>query len=197
MVSSAGSVSNVEPYGGDTSVQFGNGNTLHISSIGSSKIANGIHLRDVLVVPCLNKNLLSISKLTRDNPVDVLFSASSFFIQDQTTKQVLTQGKCDRRLYVLATSPKAYAFFAGSKPRASFELWHSRLGHVSFDTISMLNKLGLFICSSVLGVFGFGNTLETYKRCWVCLGWWGFAFFSICVVLTGQRRRYLVDWADE
>lgn len=82
MVSSTGSVSNFEPYGGDSSMQFGNSNTLRISSIGSSKIANGIHLRDVLLVPRLTKNLLSISKLTRDNPVDVLFFASSFFIQD-------------------------------------------------------------------------------------------------------------------
>lgn len=100
-----------------------------------------MHFQDVLVVPYLTKNLLSISKLTCDNPVDVLFSASLFLIQDRTTKQVIAQGKCDRGLYVLATSPKAYAFFAGSKPHASFELWHSRLGHVSFDTIYMLNSL--------------------------------------------------------
>lgn len=150
MVSSTGSVTNSEPYGGDAFVKFGNGNTLKISSIGASKIAPNIHLRDVLVVPRLTTNLLSISKLTRDNPMDVLFFKSMFFYSGSSTRQVLTQGKCDHGLYVLDTTPKAYAFVVGAKPRGSFELWHSRLGHVSLDTIFMLNKLGLLMVSSVL-----------------------------------------------
>ena len=74
MVSSSGSVSQPAPFNGDGSVQFGNGNTLPNLSIGLSSLANGLRLRDVLVVPRLSKNLLSISRLTYDNDMDVLFS---------------------------------------------------------------------------------------------------------------------------
>ncbi|KAJ9546703.1 hypothetical protein OSB04_019246 [Centaurea solstitialis] len=150
MVSSAGSVSQPEPFGGGGGVQFGDGNTLPISSIGTSTLANGIRLRDVLMVPHLTKNLLSISKLTYDNDVNVVFSKLYCLIQDRLTRRVLAQGRCDRGLYVLSAAPKAYAFFARTKSKASFELWHSRLGHVSFDIISVLNKLGHLLVSSIL-----------------------------------------------
>lgn len=33
---------------------------------------------------------------------------------------------------------------------ASFELWHTRLGHVNFSVISLLNKLGHFSVISIL-----------------------------------------------
>jgi hypothetical protein len=48
-------------------------------------------LKDVLVVPHMTKNLLSISRLTKDNSVDVLLSYPTFFIQDRLTKQVIAQ----------------------------------------------------------------------------------------------------------
>lgn len=44
------------------------------------------------------------------------------------------------------------AFLAALKTKrlkASFELWHNRLGHASFDIISLLNKLGLVAVTSV------------------------------------------------
>lgn len=37
-----------------------------------------------------------------------------------------------------------------SRLTASFELWHSRLGHVAFDTVSLLHKLGCVTVTSVL-----------------------------------------------
>nr|KAJ0193381.1 hypothetical protein LSAT_V11C800390800 [Lactuca sativa] len=90
---------------------------------------NDIWLRDVLLVPKLSKNLLSISRLTTDNNLDVLFSQPYFYIQDRTTRKVLAQGICDRDLYVLSTAPHACFASTQSSSSASFELWHSRLGH--------------------------------------------------------------------
>lgn len=37
-----------------------------------------------------------------------------------------------------------------SSSKASYELWHSRLGHVAFDTILLLNKLGHLYVTSLL-----------------------------------------------
>ena len=80
MVSSSASVTNSTPSVGDASVLFGNDTSLPISRVGTSTIANNVCLNDVLVVPNLTKNLLSLSKLTHDNDVDVVFSRNMFII---------------------------------------------------------------------------------------------------------------------
>ena len=136
------------PYKGKHQVIFGNGKRLPITHIGSSKLCDNINLRNVLVVPNLTKKLLSISKLTADHPVDVLFSQKNFHIQDRTTKQVLARGTCVDGLYVLQNEPQALV--AGVSNKASYELWHARLGHVSFDVISSLNKTGCLSLTSLL-----------------------------------------------
>lgn len=97
-----------------------------------------------MVVPNITKNLLSVSKLTEDNVVDVLSSYPHFFIQDRLTKQVLARGKGENGLYVLQTGHEAFVASTRS-PKASYEVWHTRLGHVSFDTIANLNKHGHLI----------------------------------------------------
>ncbi|KAD3068636.1 hypothetical protein E3N88_36516 [Mikania micrantha] len=148
------------PFTGDAKVLFGNGNSLPVTHIGSHQLPNNISLNDVLVVPHLMNNLLSVSKLTKDNNLDVLFSQPSFYIQDRTTKQVLAQGRCEDGLYVLKSCPQAFNVI---KNKASFEIWHSRLGHVSYDTISMLNKLGCVNLTSILSKPGICNTCEMSK----------------------------------
>ncbi|GJZ55766.1 putative RNA-directed DNA polymerase [Tanacetum coccineum] len=136
MTSSPDNVSHSAPHSGNMRVFFGNGDALPVSHIGQSMVSNKILLRDVLVIPKLTKNLLSISKLTMDHPVDVLFSQPFFNIQDRETKQVIAQGLCEDGLYVLRDTPMALAATVGVSRKASFELWHNRLGHVSFDVIS-------------------------------------------------------------
>lgn len=72
MVYSSALVTNSTPSIGDASVLFGNGTSFPISRVGTSTIANNVSLNDVLVVPNLTKNLLSFSKLTHDNDVNVV-----------------------------------------------------------------------------------------------------------------------------
>ncbi|GKA31556.1 retrovirus-related pol polyprotein from transposon TNT 1-94 [Tanacetum coccineum] len=69
---------------------------------------------------------------------------------DRETKQVIAQGLCEDGLYVLRDTPMALAATVGVSRKASFELWHNRLGHVSFDVISTLNKLGVLDVTSIL-----------------------------------------------
>uniref|UniRef100_A0A251TUQ9 Putative zinc finger, CCHC-type n=1 Tax=Helianthus annuus TaxID=4232 RepID=A0A251TUQ9_HELAN len=142
-------VNNPSATTGNDFVTFGNGNTLPITHKGHSIISNKIKLNDVLVVPSLTKNLLSISKLTKDNCVDVLLSYPLFHIQDRHTKQVLARGRCENGLYILQPGHHALVS-SSSRPKASFEVWHSRLGHVHFDVISILQKLGILSITSLL-----------------------------------------------
>lgn len=40
--------------------------------------------------------------------------------------------------------------FSNNYPRASFDVWHARLGHVSHSTISLLNKICHLSVTSLL-----------------------------------------------
>lgn len=104
------------PYLGNSIVTFGN-SILFLFFI--TTVSNHIKLKDVLVVLHLNKNLLSISKLTNENPLDVLFSQPLFQIQDRHKRQVLAQRKCEYGLYILKEGHKALVSVLSSASRAS------------------------------------------------------------------------------
>nr|GEU38958.1 putative zinc finger, CCHC-type [Tanacetum cinerariifolium] len=111
MTSSPDSLPNASPHIGNQTVTFGNGQTLNVSHTASTRFSNNIMLNDVLVVPHLTKNLLSISKLTSDNQVGVLFSQPYFTIQVRKTGQALAQGKCENGLYVKSVDHQAFVAF--------------------------------------------------------------------------------------
>lgn len=78
----------------------------------------------MLVVAHITKNLLSISKLKNDSPMDILFSDSFFSIQNRATKEPLAKGKRENGLYVLEHASKA-ATLKSRRLKASFELWNN------------------------------------------------------------------------
>ena len=61
-------------YMGKDCVIVGNGASLPITHTGKLSPSPDLQLLDVLVVPHLTKNLLSISKLTNDFPLSVMFT---------------------------------------------------------------------------------------------------------------------------
>ncbi|XP_031273202.1 topoisomerase I damage affected protein 7-like [Pistacia vera] len=94
------------PYDGVEQLQVGNGESLHISHIGSTLFPNSfhskcLHLRNVLCVPKITKNLLSISRFTKDNQVIVEFGSDCCVVKDKATKAVLLQGGLKAGLYQL------------------------------------------------------------------------------------------------
>lgn len=142
-------------YSGKNQVVFCNGNVLNISHIGTSSLINQLPLHDVLAVPHLVKNLFSISKLIRDSPVDILFSNNFFAIQNRSTKEIIARGKVEGGLYILEQGHKTFLVSLRNKrTSASYELWHSRLGHVTFEIIYLLQKLGSLSLTVVLPKLG-------------------------------------------
>lgn len=138
-------------YSGNERVMVGNGQSLPISHIGSvspTYSSNSILLSNVLVVPGLKKNLISISQLTRDNNCCVTFSPSGFSIQDLVTRAVLGVGRCEDGLYVLDHHQKAFpSIVKSSLPHASAHLWHARLGHPHYRLVHSLSKSGFISCT--------------------------------------------------
>ncbi|KAL4302493.1 hypothetical protein GQ457_10G000020 [Hibiscus cannabinus] len=95
-------------YPGTGNIQVGNGNTLPIKCSGQSSLLSGsksLSLRNLLFVPGITKNLLSVSKFTQDNSVSVEFFPKHCQVKDLATRQVLLQGCEDAGLYRLGTSP--------------------------------------------------------------------------------------------
>lgn len=80
----------------------GNGHNPPIHHTGSSTFcfpSRNIHLKNILHVPKITKNLLSISKLTHDNNVIMEFHHFSMFVKDKATRKVLPEGTFRERLY--------------------------------------------------------------------------------------------------
>ncbi|KAJ0864428.1 putative RNA-directed DNA polymerase [Helianthus annuus] len=85
-------------------------------------------------------------------------------IRDRKTKEVLARGRCDNGLYVLDHGQKAFmAEVKSPHLRASYEQWHARLGHVSHDIISLLNKLGHLSVTSLLPKPGICTSCQLSK----------------------------------
>ena len=140
-------------YFGNERVMVGNGQSLAISHTGSisSRIpSSSLLLSNVLVVPDIKKNLISISQLTKDNNCLVTFSSSGFTIQDQVTRTVLGVGRCENGLYVLDRYHHALMSTAFPSPQASVRLWHAHLGHPNYHTVASLSRLGYISYSNKL-----------------------------------------------
>ena len=60
-----------------------------------------ITLRDVLYVPAIEKNLISVAKLIADNVVLIEFVNSACVIKDKVTRKLLLQGELRDGLYQL------------------------------------------------------------------------------------------------
>src|ERR1044072_4105385 len=98
MTPSVSQLTDSQDYSDNDHVLVGNGDGLNITHIGSRSVSHSIPLSGVLVVPQLTKNLVSISKLTRDNNAKAVFLDDSFVLQNRQTGAVLAKGGCDRGL---------------------------------------------------------------------------------------------------
>lgn len=73
------------PYDGTDELTMGDGKGLKITHYGSIKFSPSFTLNNVLVVPAISKNIISISQLCLDNNISISFSSSSFIVKDLTT----------------------------------------------------------------------------------------------------------------
>lgn len=89
-------------YHGNDSLHVGDGNPLPIFHIGSSKLFSPnktFDLTNILHVPQIQKNLLSVKQFCRDNNVYFEFHSSFFVVKDESTHTTLLSGPSDNGLY--------------------------------------------------------------------------------------------------
>ena len=85
MTANSGMLSNLKKYIGCDFVFIGDGSPLKIDAIGDTLVSEGkneLMLRDILLVPQLTRNLLFISQLTTQYPLNCEFTNELFYIKE-------------------------------------------------------------------------------------------------------------------
>lgn len=101
MTSSLNNLINVKSAPTMFTINLSTGATAHMTHIGDAVLPNGLKLVNVLYVPQLNHNLLSIHKLAQDSRCDVMFRPNDFVIIDSKSKKVMGKGELRQGLYYL------------------------------------------------------------------------------------------------
>ncbi|MDV3143314.1 MAG: GAG-pre-integrase domain-containing protein, partial [Sweet potato little leaf phytoplasma] len=184
----AGNLAVKMDYTGKESLIVGNGTKLKISHTGSTVVPSSLNdaslvLKNILHVPDIKKNLISIASLTADNNVYVEFHSNYFLVKDKISRRVMLHGTLKRGLYQLdlpsiqtsksnsqsslsavVSSPSNKSFVSAFQVQKSvscnvpLNLWHSRLGHASAKVVKSVLKS----CNVVL------NVNEKFSFCESC-----------------------------
>lgn len=105
---------------------------------------SNICLNNVLIVPKIKKNLLSIIQLTNDDSCFVEFSSSHLKIKEKRAGKILATRSSTGGLYSLdLTNQHASALFAKSSKKATEDIWHARLGHPKSKILRLLHNNSL------------------------------------------------------
>ena len=134
-------------YTASNSVIISDGTSLSIANIGSftvTSLPTPFLFSNVLHVPAMSKNLISVSALYVNKPINVIFFDSFFQVQDRHMGvSLVCRQRRDSVYYWSKSSPfQSSALALSSSARAlsssawsslaTISMWHSHLGHLSF-----------------------------------------------------------------
>jgi len=114
-----------------------------------------LSLENVLYVPELTCNLISVSQLTEQCDCFVQFTKTLCVIQGLTSKMLIGAGERRDRLYYFRGTPRINAMKTDCV--VQFDLWHKRLGHPSMQVTKL-----------VAGVNFKASKNKLNKNCEVC-----------------------------
>ncbi|KAJ9556979.1 hypothetical protein OSB04_011593 [Centaurea solstitialis] len=127
------------PDDGTDELIIGDGSSLTITHVGSLilRFSNtSLILKNVLCVPSISKNIISISRLCIDNHILIELFSFNFLIKDFKTKYTLLRGTTSHGVYQLRLTTSASAFLARHNQSIS---WHHRLGHPHLQVLKHLS----------------------------------------------------------
>ena len=84
-----------QPYKGPDDIVIGDGTSLHITHVGHSTLStpsNSFTLSNVLCVPSMKQNLVSVSQFCKNNNISIEFFPSFFCVKDLSTGAHLARG---------------------------------------------------------------------------------------------------------
>jgi hypothetical protein len=138
-----------DEYQGSDQILVGNDKSLPIKHIRTTQLSTpttSFRLNNVLHVPDISNNLLSVHKFTNDTHTLIEFHPSLFHVKDLATRRLLLQGPSKHGLYPFPplSTKRLSSPHALLGERTSFTNWHSRLGHPAFRIVSqVISRFGL------------------------------------------------------
>lgn len=147
-------------YLGNDAIIIGDGCLHEITHIGDTFIGTGtsrIMLKNVLLVPDLAKNLLTISQLTFDYLYACEFYGVGFYIKEWATNHTLLTKHHKGNFYILTSPTEAH--FSTHFQLVTEEVWNQRLGHSQASTLHVLRSKGL------IQILGKNKGASLYKSC--------------------------------
>ena len=151
-------------------VSVGNGQQLPISHIGNAQLYTSSYLfklKNILRVPPMASNLLSVNRFCRDNHCAFYFDSNCFHIQDRLTGKPLYKGLSRDGLYPLhglslplrcslsvsSSSAQAVCLHSARAPASDSSLWHARFGHPQDRVLSHILQKSVNPSLSVISQF--------------------------------------------
>ncbi|KAI0498246.1 hypothetical protein KFK09_021487 [Dendrobium nobile] len=140
LTSNPAQLQNMQPYTGNSNVQVGNGQQLQIAHTGQGLLPTPLRklrLSKIFHVPQMSHNLISVHKLTSENPCYVLLHSNGFLIKDSKSNRTLLHGPNRHGLYPInpqATASSPTYCLSSTTASPSIAVWHQRLGHPSSTT---------------------------------------------------------------
>ena len=98
-------MSKIRHNGVNCCIKLPNGNQLPTDQVGDVQLSNDLVLHNTLVVPDFKYNLMSVSKLCKDNKCLAVFGEDLCLLQDCAIRQLKGIGECRDGLYYLVNSP--------------------------------------------------------------------------------------------
>ena len=145
-------LTSVNPYSSQTQLVVGDGVSLPITHIGTLVSSSpSFLLCQILVIPGITKNLLSVSQFALDNHCVYQFNSNSFIATSIKNGQEILRRVLDNRLYCV-TLPSYHS----STPFASvvsLTSWHNCFGHATIDRlVRLLNSSNISVSRSLSSV---------------------------------------------
>lgn len=132
------------PCPSNRKIVVADGTTTTVAGIGDVQVTPNLILKNVLHVPRLSTNLVSVKKLAKDLAGSVIFDESCCNFQDRGSGKRIGLAKEHDGLYYLDTSSQPEfsksALSTLSSPSNKDVIWlhHRRLGHVSFSALKIM-----------------------------------------------------------
>lgn len=136
-------------------VNLPNGATASVTLTGTVHLTPSITLYSVLYVPSFSFNLISVSSLTTSLSCTVIFTHNSIEIQGASQEIVIGKSSRLGNLYtldipsdfkrvedfVIPSSFTSNIDVAYANSAVSIDVWHKRLGHVSFGKLKSISNI--------------------------------------------------------
>ena len=130
--------------------QVGGVGTASVTAIGMGDI----HLRignnttlilcNALYIPGATVRLISVSAITRDSNINILFDHTSCYLIDRTSNAHIARGSLTtKRLYSLDLHNASTDHIFTAIRTAGLETWHRQLGHANYQAIQEMARKGI------------------------------------------------------